>query len=1171
MKPIDLTIRSLQHHWRMNLAVALGVAVATAVLTGALLVGDSMRGSLRELTLERLGRIDYLLLSDRFFRQQLAEELAASAGFASENEMAVPAIVIPQISSQATWADPQGGRDRIVRVGQVTLFAIGKNFWRLDDSGVRPTRHPQGDQVVLNEPLATALGARVGDRILLRIPRSNQVPADSPLGRRSNRVRGLTNLEVVDIVPAQGIGRFSFHPTQQLPRNAFVALDRVQMSLDQKARVNTLLIAAKKSAGVVEPEEAARRLGQLLQPRLEDFGYAVNRHSLDFLADGEDKPEVIFDYVQVTSERLVFEPAASEATLDCLEEYRAQPTITYLANRISNLSQRDKVPLPYSIVTGVGNASLIGLGGSEPLEVDVIYLNQWSRGQLSAEIGDLIEIRYFAPERTHGEVREETTTLPVGGIVALTEPSSGFTRPSPAQFADRPTLANDPNFTPVVEGITDRAAIEDWDPPFPFDNGLIQDRDEEYWENHRTTPKAFVSLVTGQRLWASRFGDVTAIRTPMTDEVTVETVSNRLQSALRNVQSEIGFRFRAIKHDGLQAASGTTPFGLLFLGFSFFVIVAALILVGLLFRLSVDLRLREIGTLLANGWSMRQVRRNWMCENAAVAIAGGLAGVIFGVGYAALMLVGLRTWWLEAVVTPFLRLHVNLGSLGIGLVATVAMCLAVITISLSRLRRIPTTRLLAGKGATLTWPGRTGQSRAVALIPPGLLVVALCLAVMATSLKNEARAGAFMGSGFVTLAALLLWIGNRLRQSVRDDRGQSRMSLSVLAKQSAARNPLRSGLTMGMMAMACFLIVAIAAFRLEPTEQGTGGFDLIGQTDRSLYVDLNTDDGRQELFGDDASQLEGSTIVGMRWNRGEDASCRNLFQTSKPQLLGVPLTFAELSPSDDAHGGFAFAGPTATTSDERAAVWSRLFEQPDDEVVPVILDKNTALYALHLGGNMGEEFEFDYGTGQPIRFRIVGLLSNSVLQGRLIISEQHLLRHFPSISGYQFFLIRSPVGASERVAGFLEQRLRDEGFDVEDARQQLEELLNVQNTYLSTFQSLGGLGLLLGTVGLAVVQIRSVIERRGELALLRSVGFSAARIRELVTREQWYLLRTGLLCGVFSAMVAILPHWWLGAAGIPWGQLAMTLAAVVVVGLLTSWWSVRVALRTPVLQTLRGE
>ena len=42
-----LLLRNLFYHWRGNSAVLLGVVVGCAVLTGALFVGDSLRGSLR--------------------------------------------------------------------------------------------------------------------------------------------------------------------------------------------------------------------------------------------------------------------------------------------------------------------------------------------------------------------------------------------------------------------------------------------------------------------------------------------------------------------------------------------------------------------------------------------------------------------------------------------------------------------------------------------------------------------------------------------------------------------------------------------------------------------------------------------------------------------------------------------------------------------------------------------------------------------------------------------------------------------------------------------------------------------------------------------------------------------------------------------------------------------
>src|SRR6266436_615280 len=106
-----LLLRSLFFHWRANLAVLLGVAVGTAVLTGALLVGDSLRGSLRDLTLERLGWVDRAMVAGRFLREEYAKEIKAPR--------ACPAILL-QGSATST-----SGK----RTGRITILGVDERFW----------------------------------------------------------------------------------------------------------------------------------------------------------------------------------------------------------------------------------------------------------------------------------------------------------------------------------------------------------------------------------------------------------------------------------------------------------------------------------------------------------------------------------------------------------------------------------------------------------------------------------------------------------------------------------------------------------------------------------------------------------------------------------------------------------------------------------------------------------------------------------------------------------------------------------------------------------------------------------------------------------------------------------------------------------------------------------
>jgi ABC-type antimicrobial peptide transport system permease subunit len=239
--------------------------------------------------------------------------------------------------------------------------------------------------------------------------------------------------------------------------------------------------------------------------------------------------------------------------------------------------------------------------------------------------------------------------------------------------------------------------------------------------------------------------------------------------------------------------------------------------------------------------------------------------------------------------------------------------------------------------------------------------------------------------------------------------------------------------------------------------------------------------------------------------------------------------------------------------------------------IPVILDQNTATYSLHVG--VGDVLEIEDGQGQKWAFQVVALLKNSIFQGDLLISQSNFEQLYPDVNGYRMFLISqgdSEAATSTLQNGF-ESALSEYGFDVERTSDRLANFMAVQNTYLSTFQSLGGLGLLLGTFGLATVQLRSVLERRGELALLRATGFRRRRLGELVMLENTALLCFGLGTGILAALVSILPNLLRGDASIPWLSLAGTLALVLAAGLLAGLAAVRSALRAPLLEALRGE
>ncbi len=199
------------------------------------------------------------------------------------------------------------------------------------------------------------------------------------------------------------------------------------------------------------------------------------------------------------------------------------------------------------------------------------------------------------------------------------------------------------------------------------------------------------------------------------------------------------------------------------------------------------------------------------------------------------------------------------------------------------------------------------------------------------------------------------------------------------------------------------------------------------------------------------------------------------------------------------------------------------------------------------------------------------MLKKSIFQSELLISEENFLKHFPSQSGYSYFLIDSPVDRFEEDSQILENNLFNYGFDATTTAEKLANFQAVENTYLSTFQAIGGLGLILGTLGLGMILIRNVIERRGELATLRAFGFRQSTLASLVLAENGFLLILGILLGAISAVVAVAPHILADASQVPWLSLSLTLVVVFVVGMLSSLAAVRAAIKIPLLPALKAE
>jgi len=1163
-----LVFRSALHFWQTNFAVWLGVVAATAVLTGALLVGDSVRGSLRELALSRLGSIHQVILSQRFFRVSVAQQIEKqNPGTQAE----------PLIFMQGTLQTVREKPDDLSRLaGSVAIFGIEAPFWELGEVQSWNPSEIAEDEVVLNRPLAEELQVQTGDLVTLRLPSASNIPADSPLGKKSSETQNLPRLKVKAIIEAQGLGRFGLHPTQQLPMNAYIARSAIQDALEKDDKVNAIFIGQSNTAQPLD-------LSQVFLT-LEDFEFSLNR--IERTANLNDGEQTIFDWWQLTSSRMLFGDRTADLIATEFQD-QVQPSFTYLATAIG----KGKAPkefkpdsIPYSTVTAMPFAQwsfpLKDLSGNriENVADDEIVLNSWAAEDIGAEVDDEIYLMFFEPESSHGDVKEVGKSFQLAAITPITKPSSPYRRRIPAQFDEAPTTANDPDLIPEIKGLTDKESIDSWDPPFPYDNSRLrkasdnegENEHEEYWDLYRTTPKAFITLPAGQKLWGSRFGAVTSFRfnaQTLTDKHELET---RIEKVLNRHRSELGFQVLRIREDSLRAASGTTPFNVLFLGFSMFIIAAALMLVSLLFRLGLEQRSSQLGLLRAVGLPSNLTRRLLINEAATISLAGSFFGVLLGIGYAWLMIAGLRTWWLEAVVTPFLTLHLdNPITLLNGLLGGSIVCVLTIYVGMRGLGKLSIRSLLSGNrsdtqqllGHRSPWSFYVGS---------GLIVLAIVLSIFATTFGGEAQAGAFFGSGSCVLAGILLLHWHRMKASGIGT--AESFSLWKLSLSNASRNPVRSTLTIGLMASASFLIIAIGSFRLAPSDQGAGGMQLIAESSQPLFYNLNSTEGRESIgfSRDEETLLSQSTILSLRVQPGDDASCLNLYQSNNPRVLGIqPETVEYFDRPNVTHFEWAAWNKNRTNEENPWEVLGTVADGKENPI-PCVLDKNTAMYAMHLYGGIGEEFATQNDDGTTTKYVVAGLLSNSIFQGNLLVSEANFLKSYPDANGYRMFLVQAPEDKVDEVSNVLESRLSDQGFDSTSTKKRLASLLAVQNTYLSTFQSLGGLGLLLGTFGLVAVQLRSILERRAEIALLKAAGFHNRRLQRLVMQESMFLLLDGLIVGILSAAVTVVPHMIFGDASLPITSLAGMLVVICIVGAVSGRIAVGSALKGDIVPALRG-
>jgi len=1066
--------------------------VSTAILVGALIIGDSIRYSLREIVFDRLGNTQFALTSgDRFFHAHIADKLS--------EKLKTPVAPLMQTKGIAIVGSGQK------RVNNIQILGFDNRFGSINNAGFLDTI--TADEAIINTHLANRLQINEGDEFLLRINNLDFIPKDINWALDSD-ISYAKRFTVKSVVSKKEFGGFNLKADQIVPNTVFVSLRFMSREMGLENKANVLLIAES----LVNPLTITNVTKAFKENwSLSDAGFKFTQ----LPKNGQ---------VDFKSERIFLDsPVINEAQ----KLYQnSQKIFSYFVNEI-RLNERS---VPYSFVSAISNFDL---------NDDEILINEWLAKDLHAQKGDRIKLSYFilGPMRSLVETSNDfrvKAIIPIEGVYA------------------------DQSLIPDFPGLADAENCRDWDPGIPIDLNKIRKKDEAYWDDYRGTPKAFLSLSTAQELWHNRFGNLTAMRFPNED---IKRVEENLTKAID--PTSLGFYFRDVKNEGLRASTQSVDFTQLFLGLSFFIIIAALLLTGLLYVFNSEQRSEEIGLFLALGFTKKSIKHLIVLEGIFLVIIGSLFGAVCGVVYNQIVLLALKSVWKGIVGTSSIQIHIKYATVILGTLIGVTINLLTIWLVTGNQLKKPIADLQ--KGITKLETIKT-KKPVLSLVSSIICVLGIVLILILSVTGNERD----MIIPFYTAGALFLFGGIAFIHFFMVKKGNlintKNLSLYTIGIRNTIRKRFHSLAVVGLLACGIFIVFTVGANRRSPLtdaekrESGTGGFALFGESVAPILYDLNSIKGR-DFYGLNTINAGKVNFVSFRVKEGDDASCLNLNRVSTPHLIGV-------NPSElSKRKAFSFIKTTKEVNDENP--WGALEHDLSNDVIPGIADQTVIVWGL--GKAVGDTLNFVDEHGKIFKIKLIGGLDNSIFQGNVIISEKAFIKKYPSISGARLFLVDAPFNEIKDISEKISWALQDQGVEITKTFDRLAQFAQVENTYLSIFLILGTLGLIIGSIGIGIVIGRNVSERLGELALLKAVGFNKKEIQLLIISEHSVLLFSGIVIGTLSALIAAFPALQQTGSDIPYGSIIFLLSIIVINGGFWTYFSANRALKKDIIPSLRKE
>lgn len=1055
MRPFRLILRTITHYPCSGLATAAGMAIATAVIIGALIVGDSLTRSLEKIVTYRLGNTTHTLTAgERLFTQSLANKLNESTSITTAPVLKSEAILTVQ------------GSD--LRFNNVQVWGVDSGFNQI--TGTQRYGGLKSGEILISDNLATRLRLKEGDDIILRMRTIGPIPPNTPFVSDEGQTIA-RRVRIVGIVGRSEGGHFTTETVQSTPFNVFADFGWLNRVMGLKNRCNLILMKTNHTV-----ESLQKQVQTLVWP--EDLG-------LELIEQENNK-------WLIRSERVFMDSLISSAIISQFPD--AQPTLSYFANKIYFGINST----PYSFVNATNRFSQLVQGN--------ILINQWMADDLQVSVGDSVDMEYFEVGLLR-ELQVRHARFRVQGVVSMQN------------------AMPDKALIPHLPGLTDAGSCRDWNAGIPIDLEAIRQKDEDYWRDYQGTPKAWITLHDGQMMWENRFGNLTSLEIKTT--ATHEELAAHLGSALDPFQLE--YMLRPVREEGITAARGGVDFSQLFAGMGVFIIAAGLMLTILLLQFTLLQRQSQWQLFSSLGFNRKLIFRIVYGEAFILVLVSTLLGAILSVFYSKAVFWGLNRLWYDMVRTEVLTLHFNPNLILTGMVISGIAAMCVVVLSLRKSIRQHSNPSLRTEALT-TNSNKVNILKTTLRVLYGIATAILLFALFFNDIFYWFIAG---------IAVLIVLILRAYKSLFSPETNQTYDELSPgrLSKLNLRRNPVRSFSIVALLASGVFLILVLAANRkdmsIDPHKLsgGTGGFSYIAETTIPILRDLNHPDVKEEFH-----LPQEANIISFLSAYNDNASCHNLNRVANPRIIATQTELLE--------GRFRFLAKHDFLDTEQP--WTSLSGILEDGVVPAVADQTVMQWGL--GKQVGDTLTYSNAAGKILKLVLVGALNNTILQGNVIVDINHFKHHFPATDGATLFLIESKNDEA-LVTDDFNNTFRDHGWEMTRTNEKLAAFNSVENTYLSVFFLMGALGILLGTVGLAVVIAKTMIERRRETQLYQMLGFSKKLLFGLYFREYLILFAGGMTAGIIPALIASTPVFLAGFHNVsPW-FLLVTLATLMLNGI----------------------